>query len=94
MVSLLLVVPVSSISGPARLARYIGTIGSMQGVAKETNPALKAAHIEILLSNIYPITRITTNCLMLNYSRSNSKLCNEILLCYTKEKDDVARRKL
>lgn len=44
----LLAVPVSSISGPYKLARYTGTKGTTQGDKKDSTPALKAATIEIL----------------------------------------------
>jgi len=44
----LLAAPVSSISGPYKLARYTGTKGTTQGDRKDSTPALKAAIIEML----------------------------------------------
>jgi len=44
----LLTTPVSNISGPYRLERYTGTKGTTQGDRKDSNPALKAATIEML----------------------------------------------
>ena len=56
----LLLVLGSSISGPARLARYTGTKGNTQGVAKDRRPAPKAAQSD-KSSTIYIISYPNAN---------------------------------
>jgi len=45
----------SNISGPYRLARYTGTIGSTHGERKDNNPPLKAMTSDIFSTAIYNI---------------------------------------